>query len=67
MTDSFSIPLQALTTATGTQSSASLTLDPQVWDAIRFAADCAECDKEEAWAYVRALIEQQKGISQDGH
>jgi hypothetical protein len=61
----FTIPLQPLTTATGSQSSEPITLDPALWDAIRYAADCAEEDKREAWDYVRALFkqQQQKGTS----
>jgi len=61
----FTIPLQPLTTASGTTSSAPITLDAQTWDAIRYAADCAQEDKREAWAHVRALLAAQKGIQPD--
>lgn len=56
----FFIPLQAPTTATSTQSSAPIRLDPQLWDAIRYWADCSDEDEEEAAAYVRKLLDEQK-------
>ncbi len=65
--DSFSIPLQPLVTATGTQSSEPITIDVAVWDALRYWQSCDEEDKEAAAAFVRQLLDEQKGISQDGH
>jgi hypothetical protein len=55
----FSIPLQPLTTATGSQSSKPITLSPQVMDALRYWQSCPEEDKEAAAAFVRELLAQQ--------